>query len=856
MKMLKIICLLIFLSALSVSAQTVVTGKIVDSNGEAVPSVIVKRYIAGHKMRGYTCSSSDGSFCIKAEIGDMLEFSMLGFKSQRIEIEGGMKPLIVKMSDDAIKLKEVTVKSDKVHEHGDTISYIVGAYANGNDRSIGDVIAKIPGFDVDKSTGKISYEGKPISKFYIEGLDMLGGKYGTATNTLPQGEVGSVQVLRNHKPIRVLEDFTFTDDAAVNIKMKSSAKTHWVTSWKAGGGYGSAHDGYDKGRWLFEGFGLRLKSDLQTMLTYKTNNTGTDVSRESTNLFSLDELMGEQPKSFIRLSVPTASGLSRERSLLNRSHAFTANVMKRISEDSQINFQLVYNNERDKAWGSQRTEYVLTDGNRIINNDLSWRSNSNNFYALLKYEHNSAKSYLRNSLSSDMTWLSQHLSETGTHSHAQHSLLPVFDFRDNLYVIRRYGNTLVSFYSNNSVQQRPQHLYVDSTKQQNLLQRFYFTDTYASGGWKLGLLSLSMKFGVKGLLRYLTANAYGLPDSIGTTTGKSHFGYAKLYASPQLEYNSNDFKLSLSAPVESSHYKYSEDTGRNRLDISPSLHIRWDATSRITMNVHGSYSVEPLDFNRFYGSLIMQDYLYLNQGYAGYDVAKSKTVSYSLFYRNSLKGTHFMGRVSRSFDTTPYTLSRKFSGEYIIIGTIPVKTNSNSWNSTLMYQQGLSFLNGKFTLRGLYSHTDLKMYQDGSVSPAKYNALSTKASLYLSPYTGMSIDYSVQYAYDDMLPENGNKSSFNNWQHTAKIIIPAGKLRFTLKGEYDHNQLMPSKYKDIFFADAIIGLTSRHIDYELGLSNLLNEKSYVRSTVANLTKMRSETILRGRELLLTLVYKP
>lgn len=718
MKMLKIICLLIFLSALSVSAQTVVTGKVVDDHGESLSSVIIKRYTPGHKLDGYASSASDGSFSIKAEAGDSLIFSMLGFKNQHIAVSSNMKPLTIRMSDGAIELREVKVKSDKVHEHGDTISYIVGAYANGNDRSIGDVIAKMPGFDVDKSTGKISYEGKPISKFYIEGLDMLGGKYGTATNTLPQGEVGSVQVLRNHQPIRVLEDFTFTDDAAVNIKMKSSAKTHWVTSWKAGGGYGSAHDGYDKVRWLFEGFGLRLKSDLQTMLTYKTNNTGTDVSRESTNLFSLDELMGEQPKSFIRLSVPTASGLSRERSLLNRSHAFTANVMKRISEDSQINFQLVYNNERDKAWGSQRTEYVLTDGNRIINNEQSWRSNSNNLYALLKYEHNSAKSYLRNSLSSDMTWLSQHLSETGTHSHAQHSLLPVFDFRDNLYVIRRYGNTLVSFYSNNSVQQRPQHLYVDSTKQQNLLQRFYSTDTYASGGWKLGLLSLSMKFGVKGLLRYLTANAYGLPDSIGTTTGKSHFGYAKLYASPQLEYNANDFKLSLSAPVESSHYKYSEDTGRNRLDISPSLHIRWDATSRITMNVHGSYSVEPLDFNRFYGSLIMQDYLYLNQGYAGYDVAKSKTVSYSLFYRNSLKGTHFMGRVSRSFDTTPYTLSREFSGEYIIIGTIPVKTNSNSWNSTLMYQQGLPFLNGKFTLRGLYSHTDSKMYQDGSVSPA------------------------------------------------------------------------------------------------------------------------------------------
>ena len=90
----------------------------------------------------------------------------------------------------------------------------------------------------------------------------------------------------------------------------------------------------------------------------------------------------------------------------------------------------------------------------------------------------------------------------------------------------------------------------------------------------------------------------------------------------------------------------------------------------------------------------------------------------------------------------------------------------------------------------------------------------------------------------------------------AIVIVPDGKLRFTLKGEYDHNQLMPSKYKDIFFADANVGLRTRHIDYELGLNNLFNKQTYIRSTVANLTTLRSETRLRGRELLLTLVYKP
>ncbi|MGN1254278.1 MAG: carboxypeptidase-like regulatory domain-containing protein, partial [Prevotella sp.] len=141
--------------SLSASAQSIITGRVIDDNGKALPSVIVKRYGPQHKMRGYAMSKADGAFSITAEVGDSLNFSMLGLKSQTFEVKDNMKPLTVRMSSGAIELKEVKVKSDRVHEHGDTTTYIVGAYANSNDRSIGDVIAKMPGFDVDKSTGKI-----------------------------------------------------------------------------------------------------------------------------------------------------------------------------------------------------------------------------------------------------------------------------------------------------------------------------------------------------------------------------------------------------------------------------------------------------------------------------------------------------------------------------------------------------------------------------------------------------------------------------------------------------------------------------------------------------------------------------
>ena len=89
----------------------------------------------------------------------------------------------------------------------------------------------------------------------------------------------------------------------------------------------------------------------------------------------------------------------------------------------------------------------------------------------------------------------------------------------------------------------------------------------------------------------------------------------------------------------------------------------------------------------------------------------------------------------------------------------------------MMYQQGLPLLSGKLSLRGMYNHSNTRMFQNGIISPARYNVLSTKASLYLSPCSGCSIDYALQYAYDDMRPASGSRIAFNNWQHTAKVEI-------------------------------------------------------------------------------------
>ncbi|MFV0247637.1 MAG: hypothetical protein ACK5H1_01570 [Tenacibaculum sp.] len=70
--------------------------------------------------------------------------------------------------------------------------------------------------------GKILYRGKPINKYYIEGLNLLEGKYNLANSNLPHKEVAKVQVLDNHQPIRVLDSLVYSNQAAINIKLKNS----------------------------------------------------------------------------------------------------------------------------------------------------------------------------------------------------------------------------------------------------------------------------------------------------------------------------------------------------------------------------------------------------------------------------------------------------------------------------------------------------------------------------------------------------------------------------------------------------------------------------------------------------------
>lgn len=840
-----ILCSLFPLMAL---AQMRITGTVTDTKGEPLTGAIIQvRSNSTGKMLHYGKTGEKGHFSIEAASDGYLEVSMLGFRKQRIKNLSGQKPLQIVMQEEAFNLKEVTVKASKVRQNGDTLTYNVATFADQNDHSIGDVLSRIPGFEVNKQNGQIKYEGKPISKFYIEGLDMLGGKYGVATNSLPQVDVGSVQVMKNHQPIRVLEDFTYTDEAAVNIRMKEGAKSHWVTSFNGGAGI-SHHTGL----WKFEGFGLRLKSDFQTMLTYKTNNTGQDISKETTSLFNLDDL--EINIDYIKLSPPTTSSLSEGRTLFNRSHAVTLNTLKRFSESSQMNVQVIYNNNRETAAGERRTTYLFPDGNRIIDNRKDYLQKDNELYALVKYERNSTNQYLKNSLSGDFTWSRQWLDETGTASHHQFARKPEYDIKDNLYIIRKDGHRLVSFYSNNRIISRPQSLCVDSLYQ-HASSRRYSTDTYAMGGIRLGQFNLSLKAGVNASVHCLESDMDGLPDTLGLLTDESRFSSTRLYVEPNLTYKTRDISIKFSPTTEYLYERYSHAGGHHQMLFSPDLSIRWYVTPRLQLSLGGNSSVKSLDASRFYRSLILQDFQYINRGYEGYLHDHSQSVRGGITYNDALKALHTILSVSRTFSTSPYTPTRQFTGDYIILSATEQESKSDSWQATLIASKGISLWNGVVNLRALYINSDASMLQNGTVTDYNSRMLNVRTSLDFSFWKDMHLRYGLTFSQSSTRIQSMDYTQeIDGWKHDLSVVLPFNPFTIDLRGEYYRNEITSRDYKDFFLADIKVGYKFRRLDLTLSLNNLLNRDTYSYVITNNLTSSTSTSRIRGREVLMSLFY--
>lgn len=848
-----LICLL---TATILFAQINVRGTVIDrETDEPVvgASVIVKG--ADGKIKKFASSKADGSFAMTmpSVSGCRLEVTMMSFARQSMPLDNVEFPLIVRMEPGTTLLKEVTVKADRIREQGDTISYRVGSFAQAQDRSIGDVLKRMPGIDVAKS-GKIQYQGEDINKFYIEGADLLGGKYGIATNGISHEDVGAVEVMENHQPMQVLSGIAFSNKAAINLKLKNKAKATWSFHGDAGGGYSWEPAG---AIWDEELFAMAVMPGFQNITTLRTNNTGENLSSSGTDFFAENRQTGLSRQ--VSIGLPGVPSLSDKRTLFNRSFLVSTNNLWKFGR-GEFKANIDYSFNRVEAAAENITTYFLNEEDRLISENRSGTEHSHSLSGKFIYELNQKTAFINNTLQTNIDWDDLNLATTGSLPNRQSAKLPDYYVSNKFKLIKRFkGNHLVTFHSVNEWESLPQTINLDMNGQhfrQHISDHAFYTHESAAYAFSIKGVTLSLEGGIKGYIRSMDSQLPDLPEELpGLTENVVNTNYITVYATPRLEYWVRRVNLSLNLPVSYAHYNFDKAiANHDELYFSPSLNFNWKPNNRFSGSLRGGLGRSPMNLNLIHPGLIMTNYRTLKAGVDNFYNSSSQNVSANFNYKHTRRGLFANGMVMHSWTHLPYTMAQQLYGDYVVYSYADAANDSKMLMAMGNIGKTLNLMRGSCNVNGSFNRNESHLLSQRQSVNSVSTGWSIGGKINGTPCRWFSFDYRIDYS-DSRLTMNGMSES---WLSTMEnelslTFIPHRKWQWTVSGEHYRNELTEHNYKDIVMLDTRLTYQlNKRIEFSAALTNILNKRSYNYTTYSQLSSFESRRHLRGRQLLFSI----
>ena len=847
--------LCLFVTAIAV-AQVNVSGTVVDKDSNEPltgASVIVKG--ADGKIKKYATSKGDGGFAMSlpSVAGCRLEVSMMSFAKQSIPLDSVSFPITVQLEPGTTLLKEVTVKADRIHEQGDTITYNVGSFAQQQDRSIGDVLKRMPGIDV-ANNGKIQYQGEDINKFYIEGSDLLGGKYGIATNGISHDDVGAVEVMENHQPMQVLSGISFSDKAAINLKLKNKAKATWSFHGDAGGGYSWQPDG---AIWDGELFAMAVMPNFQNITTFKTNNIGEDLSAQATDFFA--SRRGTDLSRYVGVSLPGVPNLSRKRTLFNRSALVSTNALWKLGR-GEFKTQIDYSFNRVTAEAANVTTYFLNDGNRVVTENRNGVDRPHSLSGKFIYELNQKTAFINNTLKTNIDWDDVRLGVTGSLSNNQTASLPDYYVGNDFKLIKRFnGKHLVTFISKNEWESLPQTLSVsinDGFMRQQVKDHAFYTNESAAYAFSVKGITISLEGGVKGYVRTMRSELPDMPEEIpGEATNVLNTNYFTVYATPKFEYWVRRVNFTLNAPVSFAHYTFDKAlANRSEVYFSPSLSMNWKPNNRFEMSVSGGTGRSPMDLNMIQPGYVMTNYRSFRRGIDDFYNSSSQRVSGRLSYKHTRRGIFANAMVMQSWSHRPYTLAQQLYGDYVVYSYTDAESDGQMLMASGNIGKTLDFMRGSANINGSFSRNESHLISENTNVNSVGTSWSVGAKINGAPLRWFSFDYRFEWASSRMSMNGTNASWLGNMENELLLnIMPHRKWEWHISGEHYRNELIADQFKNVFLLDTkVIFKLNKRLELSASLSNIFNQRTYNYTTYNHLTSFESQRWLRGRELLISI----
>ena len=420
----------------AVSAQTILTGTVRTPDGRGVDYASVTAAPADAPRNFLASAFTDESGRFRLAVAYdcdsiVLRVTSIDIAPAVLTVPNRSADHLITATESTIELQEVIVKAKKIYSRGDTVNYSVAAFIDANDRALADVLRRMPGISVAGS-GQISYQGKPIKNFYIEGMDLMKSHYGIATNNLDPNDIATVQVLESHQDIKALQGLRPEEQASINIRLKEGVKGVFTLIATPGGGYG------DGALWNNSAMATFFRRNSQFLATYKGNNTGDDLSQE---LYTSDKDYS-RTSEIAAAAMPAAPGLDKRLYYRNRSHSATFNNVYRAGHSGELGINAAYLTDRDSRSSNSLTANTLPDGSmNVVDEAMDGLARSQKAYGDLTYMLNGDSLYLKEQLKFDWHASASHslIRADGDDEIAQRGSSHAYRLINHLHLTRRRG---------------------------------------------------------------------------------------------------------------------------------------------------------------------------------------------------------------------------------------------------------------------------------------------------------------------------------------------------------------------------------------------------------------------------------
>lgn len=861
---------MLLLTGFEASAQVSVKGKVIDSLGKPIPSVSISLKKNNGLILSYAITRTEGTYHLRnanANFRDtlLLEANAIGFDKQVFSLKDTLQEINITLHSSILLLPNVKVANTKpiLKKEGDTLNYDVASFSTKQDRVIGDVIKKLPGVEVAEN-GQISYGGKPINRFYIDGENLLDGRYNIATNSVPTDAVAKIQVLENHQPIKAMKKLQKSESAAMNIVLKEKARLRIMTS-------GSAALGFP-GLYQLTATSMFFRKQVKFINYSRFNNTGEDVSDMLFNHFALGY---SNPSELLSINTGISPGLLKKRWLFNNAGVTNVNDLLNLKNDWQLRVNAHYLFDKQFQSSQSATNFFLgndtirfaekLDGRKInhsLTTQFTLTANKKDYYLNnVTILENSNKQVFGDLQATAYNRISQQLSGNNTLIYNQFTLIKKTQKGKIWELYSIINNT-----SNPATLEVEPGLYASQFNNSNpynaLIQQAaipgFYTDNHLGFGKVVKRIGQQYQIGanyeeqqLNSLLESLQKDGkrVAVADSF---QNRLQWKRVKVYAKMQFTYATDRTTIRLSLPITFQDTKYQTRLLVNhRVDFpfTPDFFVKQLFGKENAIQISYKYGNTFGDINQVYDGYIMRNYrnFYAN----GNLLNQNNNHSFSAVYlvQNTLKIFFFSLGVGYNINGNSTINDTKISSQLQQTQKIPlyvVTRNTQLYASISKYIFPLQTTIGA-NLSWQWSNAN--QLQNGNLLLIDNSFFSAVAKINSKIATWLNTSYTGNFQTSNNQISGKIKSTspgIENWLHNLEFNGNIGKnLIIKLNGELYKYKILGVIDNSYFLSDAGITykLEKLKTDIELSLTNLANIENFsTASLTANQTSENSYLI--------------